>query len=133
MLGGCLLGLQPGALRKKGQSGSNPDIWSPDINPAFFFFFYRFLIKYLHSSYETYPRMLPALLLSSAILGADVRHFAGSSLLPVVAAAATAAAEDAGGADDLCLHQPVVFSLIERCDLFPHVIYFNSQLSLLLK
>lgn len=44
--------------------------------------------------------MLPALLLSSAILGADVRHFAGSSLLPVVAAAATAAAEDAGGADD---------------------------------
>lgn len=41
--------------------------------------------------------MLPAVLLSSAILAADVRHFAGSSSLLMAAAAA---AEDAGGADD---------------------------------
>lgn len=112
-----------GAWRKKGQSRSNRDIWSPVINPVFFFF-YRFLIKYLHSSYETYPRMLPAVLLSSAILGADVRNFAGSSLPFVEAtAAAAAAAEDAGGADDHnCASAGwLFFPLIERCDLFPHV------------
>lgn len=54
-------------------------------------------MKYLHNSYERYPTMLSAVLLSSAIFTADVRHFAGSLSLRMAAAAAV---EDAGGADD---------------------------------